>query len=95
MPISETITYIIIFALTIIFTVFALTLEKNRLLLKMSAGLCWFILALVTLITNTTFAVVPIALTFLFGGFGVIFFISTVDDWAGEKKDSFYKEIES
>lgn len=87
MPISETITYIIVFALTIIFSVFALTLEKNRLFLKMAAGLCWYVLAIITQILNTTSAVIPIALVFFFGGFGTLFYISTVQDWLKEKKE--------
>jgi hypothetical protein len=47
MVLSETISYITLFAMTIVFTAFALAIQENvwRILLKMVAGLFWMVMA--------------------------------------------------
>jgi len=94
MPISETIQYAIVFALTIIFSVFALTIEKHQILLKITAGICWFIMAVLQYVFGGVAATLTLPLSLLFSVLGFIFFASTILNWSGEKKDSFFREIE-
>ena len=48
MVLSETISYVTLFAMTIVFTAFALAIQENvwRILLKMIAGLFWIVMAI-------------------------------------------------
>jgi len=96
MPISETISYIIIFGLTVIFTVFALTMQEYayKLLLKLIAATCWFIMAVIQFILGGTTSALTIPISSLFTIFGFIFCFSTIDDWQGEKKSSFQRSVE-
>jgi len=93
MPISETIQYIIIFALAVVFTSFALAMEKHRITLKVIAGICWFILALAQFILDVagTFSM-PFATLFM--AIGLILFLSTILDWTGEKKTRFFRSLD-
>ena len=91
MPISETIQYIIVFGVTVIFTVFALTIEKNRLFLKIAAGTCWFIMAVIQFILGDITSALTLVLPTLWFAFGFILFFLTIRDWKGEKKDHIWK----
>lgn len=90
---SETIQYIIVFGLTIIFSVFALTMEKHALFLKIAAGVCWFIMAVTQFILGDITSALTLALATLFSVFGFIFFFSTILNWKGEKKDRFFRGV--
>jgi hypothetical protein len=94
MPISETIQYVIIFGLTIIFSVFALTMENYRLFLKMAAGTCWGIMAIIQFTLGDISSALTLGFALLCSILGLFFFASTILDWHGEKKESFAKAIE-
>jgi hypothetical protein len=89
MPITESIQYIAVFGITILFSCFALVLDEHKLLTKMIAGLCWFIMSLVQFILGGHQGVLTVPFSLLFMGFGLVFVFSTVTDYwktEGEKK---------
>jgi len=86
MPISETVGYITVFGLTVIFTVFALTMKENKIFL-----LAWMVMALLQFVVGNTITVLSLALPPLFAVFGILFIISTIKDWYGEKHDRIWK----
>jgi len=91
MPISETVGYITVFGLTVIFTVFALTMKENKIFLKLTAALAWMVMALLQFVVGNTITVLSLALPPLFAVFGILFIISTIKDWYGEKHDRIWK----
>lgn len=90
MPVSETVQYIVLFAITVIFSVFALTLDTYRLILKILAGFCWFILALLQFIVGDITSGFTMGIAFFFMGIGIIFLFSTIQEFFEQRKKGFY-----
>jgi hypothetical protein len=88
MVLSETIIYATLFALTVVFTAFALVIRDKlwRVALKFIAGLFWIIMAI------TQFFFVGSSSMFLilslpYAIFGLIFWIAILNDFLGDKKN--------
>ena len=88
MVLSETISYVTLLALTIIFTAFALTIQETiwRFLLKMVAGLFWFVMAVSTFFffgSDGFLMVMSIPYAIL----GLMFYILIIHDSLKAKRD--------
>jgi hypothetical protein len=87
MVLSDTISYITLFALTVVFTAFALVIQDNlwKVALKFIAGLFWVVMA--------------VGQFFFFGSgsflmilsLPMIFWIAIFNDFLGDKKDRIWK----
>ncbi len=86
MAISETIQYVTILAITIVFSAFSLTIESHKFILKIIAGLCWFIMALTQFMFMGGSAVLAVPFAVLYLGLGFVFTASIVSDFMTEKK---------
>lgn len=93
MPISETIYFVITFGLSVVFSTFAMVLEENKILLKILAGLCWFILALMMFIVGDVTSGLTLAFSMLFWGLGFMFWAWTTKDWFQERKGEFGRSV--
>lgn len=90
MVVSETIQYITILGITIIFSAFSLINIEQKLVMKVSAGLCWFIMALTQFFFFGVTQALTIPLMFMFLGFGLIFSFSIVTDFKNKKHDAIW-----
>lgn len=90
MVLSETVQFVVIMAVTVIFSAFALAIEdKNytRLVLKLIASFCWFILSLTQLYFFGASQMLAIPLTLMFLGIGLFYAFSIVNDFRLAKHD--------
>lgn len=90
MPISETIQYTIMFGLSVIFSILSFALDENRIIMKIIAGLCWNIFAILQWVMTSPPTNLVYAFSFLFFGFGFVFWASTVQDWFRQKKEAIW-----
>jgi uncharacterized membrane protein len=85
---SDTISYITLFALTIVFTAFALAIQENvwRILLKMIAGLFWMVMAISSIFFfgSSSFLMV---MSLPYAMIGMIFWILIIYDVLKTKHD--------
>ena len=85
---SDTISYITLFALTIVFTAFALAIQETvwRILLKMIAGLFWMVMAISSIFFfgSSSFLMV---MSLPYAMIGMIFWILIVYDVLKTKHD--------
>ena len=92
MVLSETINYITLFSLTIVFTSFALTIQDSmwRVLLKFIAGMFWMIfgVALFFFMGSAGFLMI-LSLPFVI--IGMIFWFMLIHDFLAEKKERIWK----
>jgi len=90
MVLEETFLFSAIFVTTLVFSILALVNTEYRLLMKVTAGLCWFVMALTQIyffgVANVL--VVPVMLLFL--GFGMVYSFSIVSDFRQRKRDEVY-----
>jgi uncharacterized membrane protein len=94
MVLSDTIAYVTILAVTIVFSSFALALgsnEKLRIVNKVIAGLTWFVLALTQFYFFGGSHPLCVPMMFLFMGIGSVFCYSIVQDFKTEKNDRIWK----
>lgn len=93
MVLPETIQYASLLGVTIVFSAFALTIDKEglKLVLKLTATICWFVMALTQFFFFGGSNVLAAPMVMLFLAFGIIFAFSTVTDWNTEKKDRIWK----
>jgi uncharacterized membrane protein len=91
MPLSETLQYTVVFAITIIFTAISLTLDIYPALTKLIAGLCWFIMGLLQFVLGGAQSVLTIPLTFLFIAFGLVFWFFGFQEFFEIKKEKWNK----
>jgi hypothetical protein len=92
MVLSETISFITIFSLTIVFSVFAIVIKDEiwRVALKMMAALFWMVMA----VLQFTYFGVNSALNILslpYAIFGLLFVFAILHDFLSEKKDRIWK----
>lgn len=92
MVLSETIQYITILGITLIFSAFSMTIEREglRMALKIVAVLSWFVMSLSTFFFFGTTATLAIPLTVMFLGIGLVFAFTTITEWTAEKKDKIW-----
>lgn len=92
MVVSETVQYVTILGLSIVFSVLALVIQENtyRLVLKVSASLCWFILSLTQFLFLGGSATMAVPLAMLFLGFGFVFAASIVTDFQSQKREKIF-----
>jgi len=88
MVVSETIGYVTIFALTIVFTAFSFVIQDNiwRILLKAIAGLFWMIFGIVLFVSVGTSGFLSV-MSLPFVIIGLIFWIILIYDFFAEKKE--------
>jgi uncharacterized membrane protein len=93
MVLSETIQYVTILAVTIIFTAFALGIQDKiyKTFLKVLAGLCWFVMALIQFYFMGTEALLALPLMFMYLGIGMVFSFSMLADYLTTKKERMWK----
>lgn len=89
---SETISYITLFALTIVFTAFALAIQDNlwRVALKFIAGLFWMILAIAQFVFFGSSGVFMV-MSLPYAIFGMVFWFAIIHDFVSEKKERIWK----
>lgn len=92
MVLSETIAYVTIFALTVVFSVFAIVIKDElwRVALKIIAAMFWFVMA----VGQFMFFGVEGSLYILglpYAIFGLLFIFALVHDFLTEKKDRVWK----
>lgn len=87
---SETIQFIVIFAVTVVFSAFALVLEdKNytRLVLKVIAGVFWFIMAVTQIYFFGGTQLLAVPLMLMFAAVGLFYCFSIVNDFKTQKHE--------
>ena len=87
MVLSETVAYITIFSLTVVFTAFALVIQEGiwRIALKFIAGLFWLILAVEQFFfmgAGSPLIIMGLA----YAVFGMVFFFAIINDSLSAKK---------
>ena len=89
MALSGTVQYAIIFGVTIIFSLLALTSDKQgyavRVITRFIAGFCWLIMAVLQFVIGNTLEILTIALSTFFFGFAAIFMFSAISAIFGER----------
>ena len=92
MVLTETIQYITVFAVTIVFSAFALAIT-NRLavVLKVIAGLSWFTLSLTQFFYFGGSQVIAAPLSLMFMGIGLFFCFSIVTDFRTAKEKRIWR----
>ena len=88
MVLSETVTFVMIFGITIIFTAFALVIQENfwKIMLKAMAGMFWMILGVsLYIFMGADATMIVLALPFVI--FGMIFIVSIIRDSLKVKHD--------
>lgn len=90
MVLSDTILYVSMFALPIVFSAFSMADNDYRLLFKIIAGLCWFIDSLSVFYFFGGSGLLSVPLMLLFMGLGFVFTASIVSDFKQKKRDELY-----
>jgi len=95
MVLSETISYVTVFGLTVVFTAFALAIHDNlwRVALKFISGLFWMILAITQFYFFGSSGFLMI-LSLPYAIFGMIFWFAIIHDFVSEKKERIWKFAE-
>lgn len=93
MVLSETIQFASVVMVTIVFSAFSFTDSQYRLVIKLIAGLMWFILSLTTVAFFGGTAVLTVPLMFMFMGIGLFFFFTTISDWKQKKRDEIWNRF--
>lgn len=91
MAVSETIQYTFLFALTVVFSIFAIFIDEYtwKMMFKVAAGLLWSICSLVQFVAGDSSSVLTIASSLVFAVFAFLYFLSTVLDWFTEMKTDY------
>lgn len=92
MVLSDTISYITLFALTVVFTGFALAVQDNlwKVALKFIAGLFWVIMAIAQFFFfGSSGFLMVLSLPYVI--FGMVFWIAIFHDFLSEKKERIWK----
>ena len=90
MVLSETIQYVTILGITIVFSAFSFMEFEHRLTVKVIASLCWFVMALTQFYYFGASQVLAVPFMFLFLGLGMVFSFSIVTDFRQKKRDEIY-----
>lgn len=98
MAVSEVVQYAFVFALTLVFSVFAIIMRDPedlhwRVFFKVGAGLLWVVFAIIHFISGDVTSVLTPVLSLLWVIFGFIFFFSLLLDW-DQKKQGYQKKRE-
>ncbi len=90
MVLEETFLFTAILVSTLVFSIVALINTEYRLLLKVVAGLCWFVMSLTQFYFFGVDNVLAVPVMFLFLGFGMVYSFSIVSDFRQKKRDEVY-----
>ncbi|MFA5365512.1 MAG: hypothetical protein WC325_10075 [Candidatus Bathyarchaeia archaeon] len=93
MVLEETFQFAAILIVTLVFSVVSLLDLEYRLLLKVVAGCCWFVLALTQVYYFGGGQLLAVPLMFLFLGLGMVYCFSIVSDFRQKKRDEVYSFI--
>lgn len=88
MVLSETVQFVVIFAVTTFFSAFALAVDNKdyiRITLKVIAGLCWFLLAVTQIYYFGGTQLLAVPFMMLCTGIGLVYCFSIVNDFRTEK----------
>lgn len=87
MVLSESIQFITILGVTLAFTVFSFMDIEQKIIMKIIAGICWFMLSVTSLFFFGVGELLSIPLMLMFLAFGMIFSFSIVTDFKNKKRD--------
>jgi hypothetical protein len=90
MVLEETFQFAAILIITLVFSTVSLLNLEYRLLLKIVAGLCWFIMALTQIYYFGGGQLLAVPLMLLFLGLGMVYSFSIVSDFRQRKRDEIY-----
>lgn len=90
MVLSDTILYITLYATTIVFSAFSLADTEYRLMMKVIAGLFWFVDSLTVFYFFGGSGVLVVPLAMLFAGLGLVYSFSIVSDFKQKERDRIY-----
>lgn len=90
MVLEESFQFVALLAVTLGFSFATLVDSQYRLIFKLGAGLCWFVLALSQLYFFGGSQLLAVPLMVLFFGFGLFFVFSIVSDFKQKKRDDVY-----
>lgn len=83
----EIIMYVIVFGVTILFSLIAIDHPKEEVHYKFIAALCWFIFSLVHFILTLSLGTLAYAITILWLGFGLVFTFMGIQEFFSMKRD--------
>ena len=92
MVLSETIAYVTLFGMTIVFTCFALVISDKlwRVALKFIAGLFWIVMAIGNFFfMGSSGFLMVMSLPYVI--FGLLFWVAIFNDFLGDKRDRIWK----
>jgi hypothetical protein len=90
MVLEETFQFTALLIITLVFSTVSLLNLEYRLLLKIVAGLCWFIMALTQIYYFGGGQLLAVPLMLLFLGLGMAYSFSIVTDFRQKKRDEIY-----
>lgn len=84
----EIVQFGILFAVTIVFSMIALTMDKTeyKILTKMIAGTCWVIMAVSQYISGDISSGLTLASALIFAAFSFFYYFATALDWLDYSK---------
>lgn len=94
MVLEESFQFVAIFVITLVFSMASLMNTEYRMMLKVIAGISWFIMALTQYYYFGGSQLLAYPLTFLFLGFGLVFSFSIVSDFKQKERDRVYSFME-
>lgn len=90
MVLEESFQFVAVFVITLVFSMASLMNTEYRIMLKVIAGISWFIMALTQYYYFGGSQLLAYPLTFLFLGFGLVFSFSIVSDFKQKERDRVY-----
>jgi uncharacterized membrane protein len=90
MVLEESFQFVALLVITLGFTFATLIKNDYRLLFKVVASLCWFVMALTQIYYFGGGQLLAVPLMFLFTGLGLIFTFSIVTDFKDKERDRVY-----
>ena len=94
MVLSDTLAYVTILGITVVFSAFSLADTEYRLIMKIIASLSWFIMGLTQFFFFGGSYLLAVPLCFFFIAVGVFFSFSIVTDFRNKKRDEIYSFME-
>jgi hypothetical protein len=86
----DIILYIIIFGITVLFSLIAIDHPKEEVHYKFIAGLCWIVFTMVHFIITLSVGALAYAITILWLGFGLTFIVMGIQEFFSMKKDKIW-----
>ena len=90
MVLEESFQFVALLCITLGFSFATLIDNEYRLVMKVIAGICWFVLSLTQIYFFGGAQILAVPLMFLFMAFGLIFCFSIATDFRQKKRDEIY-----